>query len=368
MAEGLSRGVDRGAEEVYNGSMFKFIHCADIHLGSAMSANLPPERREERRRELRATFSRLADGAEAAGCAAVLLCGDVFDSDAPFKKDKEYFYNVIKSHPAVDFLYLRGNHDCGESYCESLANLKTFGPRWTYFDYGPVTIAGAEAGEANARSLPSSLALDGSRINIVMLHGQIGGGIDLSAYRGRGIDYLALGHVHAHSRGRLDDRGMYAYSGCLEARGFDEPGSKGYILVEADRGLRASFVPFASRTVLDISSDLSSCPDIFAALGAVRAVCPRSPKDMLRLTLTGRVSFDPSSLAADVKKELEGRYYALSVVDNVRPDIAAVSCGGDALRAAFARAVAEAEGYSEEDRQLILSLGLKALDGRTEEL
>ena len=122
--------------------MIKFLHCADIHLGSALTSRLPADRAEERRREMRATFGRMADYAAANGCAAVLLCGDVFDGDRPFKRDKEYFYGVIKAHPDIQFYYLRGNHDCRQSYTEQLPNLKTFGGEWTYYDCGGVTIAG----------------------------------------------------------------------------------------------------------------------------------------------------------------------------------------------------------------------------------
>ena len=70
----------------------------------------------------------MLDYGRAVGVRAVLLCGDVFDSDRPFKKDKEFFYNAVKSHADTDFYYLRGNHDTSASYIEELPNLKTFTP------------------------------------------------------------------------------------------------------------------------------------------------------------------------------------------------------------------------------------------------
>lgn len=89
----------------------KIIHAADIHLGSKMDSRFPKEIAEKRKTEVRNTFRRLAKYAAENGVCAVLLAGDVFDSDIPFKKDKDFFYNVIENTPSVDFLYLRGNHD-----------------------------------------------------------------------------------------------------------------------------------------------------------------------------------------------------------------------------------------------------------------
>ena len=91
--------------------MIKIIHTADIHLGSKISANLSGEKMERRRLEVRETFMRLVDYASKNAVKAIMLCGDVFESDNPFKKDKDWFYNLVEKHPDIDFLYLRGNHD-----------------------------------------------------------------------------------------------------------------------------------------------------------------------------------------------------------------------------------------------------------------
>lgn len=60
--------------------------------------------------------------------------------------------------------------------------------------------------------------------------------LNLNRLRGKGIDYLALGHIHQHREEKLDDRGIYVYSGCLDGRGFDECGEKGFVLVETGGG------------------------------------------------------------------------------------------------------------------------------------
>lgn len=62
-------------------------------------------------------------------------------------------------------------------------------------------------------------------VNIVTLHGQVGvvsgvGQVNISKLKNKGIDYLALGHIHTYAEQTLDGKGIYCYSGCLEGRGF----------------------------------------------------------------------------------------------------------------------------------------------------
>ena len=106
------------------------------------------------------------------GVKAILLSGDVFDSDSPIKKDKVFFYNAVKNSKEIDFLYLRGNHDGMESYTEELPNLKLFSEEWTEYTYGNVCVSGIELSKGNAISLYSTLHLKKDKINLLMMHGQ----------------------------------------------------------------------------------------------------------------------------------------------------------------------------------------------------
>ena len=121
----------------------KIIHCADLHLGSKIESKLM-KISSDRKTEVRNSFSKLVDYAEKNEISIILLSGDVFDSDKPLKKDKEFFYNVIKENPNIDFIYLRGNHDSCELYNENISNLKTFDNTWKCYQYGDVCINGIE--------------------------------------------------------------------------------------------------------------------------------------------------------------------------------------------------------------------------------
>lgn len=69
----------------------KIIHTADIHLGSKMDSRFNREISNERKIELRNTFKRLVEYAKANKVSVIMLCGDIFDSDKPYKKDKDFF-------------------------------------------------------------------------------------------------------------------------------------------------------------------------------------------------------------------------------------------------------------------------------------
>ena len=134
----------------------KIIHCADLHLGSKIESKLM-KISSDRKTEVRNSFSKLVDYAEKNEISIILLSGDVFDSDKPLKKDKEFFYNVIKENPNIDFIYLRGNHDSYELYNENISNLKTFDNSWKCYQYGYICISGIEISKDNYASLYSTL-------------------------------------------------------------------------------------------------------------------------------------------------------------------------------------------------------------------
>lgn len=347
----------------------KFLHCADIHLGSKIQSKFPKEKSDERKSELRAAMSRMVEYAKRNDIKVIILAGDVFDSDRPLKKDKEFFYSVVKNNPEIDFLYLRGNHDTMESYTEyGLENLKTFSDEWLSYDYGDVVITGIEINENNALSMYSSLNLKKDRKNIVVLHGQVGntGGvckIQLSKLRNKYIDYLALGHIHTFSTGKLDERGQYAYSGCLEGRGFDEVGQKGFIEIVAEDFLTFNFVPYCSRVFEEITVDLSDTDDAYTACQKVQSYIKCKPTDIVRVNLIGEVVFDAEGLDREIEKQLEHKFYLISVKNSacVRYDAAAVD-GDVSLKGEFIRTVLQSD-YSEEDKNAIISCGLKALRG-----
>ena len=348
----------------------KFIHCADIHLGSKMEAKLPKAKALERRDEVRQTFLRMVEYAKKEGVCAILLSGDVFDSDRPLKTDKEFFYNVVKGNPEIDFLYLRGNHDGEETYVENLLNLKTFSEEWTGYEYGGVSVFGLEISRGNHTSMYSSLRLNKDRKNIVMLHGDEGGSkeaykINFGKLAEKHIDYLALGHIHSFREERLDDRGRYAFSGCLEGRGFDDTGEKGFVLLEVEETVESRFIPWAKRTIEEVFVDISEAEGVYDACETVKAQVKFNRENLYRIELIGEIDFDNETLANSVENYLKDECYFVSVKDKTLRKINPEKYEGEvSLRGEFVRMVWANGELSDEEKRQVITLGLKALEGR----
>ncbi len=351
----------------------KLIHCSDLHLDSKLEANLSPEKARQRGNELRHTFLRLVDYAVEHGVDAILIAGDLFDTERISSRTAAILLDAVEKAPGVEFLYLRGNHDEEGNFAGGAqpANLKLFSNRWSSYRYGNVVISGLEWDGENDKAVYQELTLDRSDCNIVMLHGQVSsvpgeGQICLPALRGKGIDYLALGHIHSYQAQALDERGTWCYCGCLEGRGFDECGEKGFVLLEigSTGGLTASFVPFASRTLHQLSVDitgLTTIPELSRALH--RALKGIDRRDLVKLVLTGACTLDTQKDLDYLEQELSQEFYFVKLKDESRLGLHPEDYAHDiSLKGAFVRLVLGGN-EGEEEKEQIIRCGIQALSG-----
>lgn len=339
----------------------KFLHCADLHLDAALRSGLPAEKARERRSELLSAFTRLADAATNCGAAAVIIAGDLFDRSAVTLRTRRFVTETIASHPSVDFLLLPGNHDgrrfeLGESLPE---NLKLFGEDWTSFEYGDVFITGATVCD------PASLSLDQSRVNVVVLHGADGQDFKLRELKNRGIDYLALGHYHSFSETKIDRRGVACYSGCLEGRGFDECGEKGYVLLDFDgKKLSHEFVPCSDRVVSIIDVDLTEGKSLNSQreliLSSLDGVDRRG---MVRVNVVGNYELGRENYFDTITRELEREFFHFEISDSSILYIDPADYKNDvSLKGEFIRLCMK-EISDEAERSRVISCGIRALRG-----
>lgn len=350
----------------------KFIHCADIHLDSKIEANLPSNKSRERKREVLRSFLRLCEYAEVNGVMAVIIAGDLFDTNNMSPLTRDAILGEIRNRSDVDFLYLCGNHDAGKALAEYdlPENLKLFSDKWTSYRYGKVVITGAELNDVNCRNIYGSLCLEQDDINIVTMHGQVSQSsgddlVELGRLTSHNIDYLALGHIHSFREGRLDDRGRWCYSGCLEGRGFDECGDKGFVLLEAeDNSVASSFIKFNTRSILEVECDISDISDFTGILEKIKADTKSlDESSMVKVKLIGNVPIDAKKDLAYFTKELNERFYFAKVKDETRLKINPEDYLHDvSLKGEFIRLALESKVEGERlDR--IIECGLSALIG-----
>ena len=346
----------------------KLIHCADIHIGSALGAHLPADRAAARRSELLHIFFDIAIKAEELGARGVLIAGDLFDAARVTRKAASFVLDTVRAHPQLEFYCLRGNHDGGHKAfdgAEIPANLHFFGAEFSCFTLENICIGGMEDLSTEAYR---AVEFPENTFNIMLLHGAVGTAagedkVALPLLQERGIDYLALGHYHSFRQEKLDRRGKWAYAGCPEGRGFDECGEKGVVLLDTD-ARSVEFIPMARRRLQDISADITgreTTRDVESAVLAAVAGVPGA--DMVRVRLCGSCAVETEKDLPYLTDVLNRRFYFADVKDETRLAIDPADYKNDiSLKGEFVRVVL-ASRMPQEEKDRVLACGLRALLG-----
>lgn len=348
----------------------KIIHCADLHLGSRLTSLPSGEVRDQIKNEVREGLHSIVKYAKDNDIKIILFSGDVFDSNRPSLKDKSYFYDIVKSNPDITFYYLKGNHDIEESLTEEIDNLKTFNEEWTYYKNENIVISGIELSNNNRSSLYSTLSLNSEDINIVMMHGDLSSKgkdfIDLKKLSNKNIDYLALGHIHKYSEMKVDNRGKAVYSGCLVGRGFDELGEKGFVVLNIENNnITQTFVPIKSQLFLEKDIDLSKVKNLVETRDFVEDETKDIDKSsLLKIILKGKVDFPIADIDKDIERSLSKNFFFLKVYSEIKRKIDVDEYKKVlSLKGEFVRNVESNSDLSEEEKEEILDLGFKILNG-----
>ena len=356
----------------------KIIHTGDVHLGSAMR-NLPADKANVRKAEIVENFRRLCMYAKENGVTAVLISGDLFDENKVSGALKNEVFSAMAEANPVCFFYVSGNHDDGV-YFEGKKpdNLYLFSQNhgWQGYDLPEnVTVTGVD-GKNMSAELYAQIRLRPERFNVVVMHGDVRKAegmreqdhVSLQRLQNRNVDYLALGHIHIPmvQAERLDGRGRWRYCGCLEGRGFDEVGPRGFFLLEIAQGRlqKELFIPFAQREIVERAVDISACGNyydveraVLEGLNGVRREC------IVKIVLRGRHQAGLKKDVALLSARFAHNFFHAKVVDESRIFIDYAAFRNDlSERGEFVREVSRYD-MSEEERAEILDVGLKALAG-----
>lgn len=361
----------------------KIIHCSDLHIDSPI-IGLPLEKSKTRKEEILRTFEKMCDYAEQNDVSVVLICGDMFDSIKPSSKSVLRVFSAIEKCKNVNFLYLAGNHD--QQFFNNVENLpnnfKIFNDKWSYYTFDNVVVAGAELKNDNFNLLSQSLSLNENKFNIVALHGEVVGYnsnektevISIPPLKNKNIDYLALGHYHTYSEGQIDLRGKYVYSGCLDGRGFDELNEKGFVLIEIDQDkilnnsvnkYTTKFVEVSSRNFYLYEYQLSNNCNFYECVNKLLSELQNkfSPNSLLKVVLKGEVTLDYDIDLNYLTNRLNESFFYGKVSDKTTFKIDIKDYEFDkSVKGEFVRAVTSSS-ISDEQKQKILTLGIKAING-----
>lgn len=362
--------------------MIRFLHGADFHLDSAFGA-LPAQRAAERRRESRELLFRLADYVNGHDIDLMLLAGDLFDSASPFRETGEQLAAALGQMRARVFV-APGNHDWygpgspweTETWPENVTVFRERAMTAAEVPELDLVVHGAAfTGPDQPESLLAGFTApaDG-KVHIGLLHGELDGAEDRydpirrEEVSASGLAYLALGHVHKRMEPLTLGRTVCAWPGCLEGRGFDELGEKGFYKgTISDSGeVSLTFVPFARHRYEILEVDVTG-KDPRVAVEA--ALPPDTAGDLYRILLTGETA-EGGAGAAALREALADRFDTLEVRDRTRmAEDLWQRAGEDSLRGLFLRELLARREAAEDEAaraeiDLAARFGLAALDHR----
>lgn len=411
--------------------MVRLIHTADLHLDSAFSSRFSKEEAEERRRNLLIAWNKLLQYGIERRVQAILISGDLFDSPVVSRSTMEIFLSSIRKNPEISFFYLRGNHDTKNTFRfrdDLPKNLFLFskeGKKYRLKEklvllgqefYGterrnefPEEPYGTERrsefpeesyGTESLLELPEepeelveeellspSSAKDAVQsiwnlkeedCNILMLHGALreGGpevqneqGISLKQLSRYPIHYLALGHIHKREEGKCGSL-YYIYPGCLQGRGFDEEGEKGFYYVEIEeetKEIKAEFVPLKEGEFRIIPLFLSEEDGTLDAEEKIRESLKKEgveAKDSVRIILKGEKRAEEERNLRYLEKQLEEEYAYIEIKEETKLKLRKEEFIHEkGLKGEFLRMVCESESLSEEEKEKLMILGIGLLQG-----
>ena len=411
--------------------MVRLIHTADLHLDSAFSSRFSKEEAEERRRNLLIAWNKLLQYGIERKVQAILISGDLFDSPVVSRSTMEIFLSSIRKNPEISFFYLRGNHDTKNTFRfrdDLPKNLFLFSKEGKKYrlkeklvllgqefygterrnefpeePYGterrsefPEESYGTESllelpeepeelveeellsPSSSKEAVQSIWNLKEEDCNILMLHGALreGGpevqneqGISLKQLSRYPIHYLALGHIHKREEGKYGSLN-YIYPGCLQGRGFDEEGEKGFYYVEIEeetKEIKAEFVPLKEGAFRIIPLFLSEEDGTLDAEEKIRESLKKEgveAKDSVRIILKGEKRAGEERNLRYLEKQLEEEYAYIEIKEETKLKLRKEEFIHEkGLKGEFLRMVCESESLSEEEKEKLMILGIGLLQG-----
>ena len=347
----------------------RIIHTGDIHLGSG-GGKLPMGLAKTRRREITDAFVRMFDYAKENNVKTVIIAGDLFDKANPPNSLKREALQIMGGFNGT-VIYVKGNHDAKIEFDKTEfaipKNLKIVcNTKWSYTTKENVTIASIDAQQQNGEGFYEGLDLDEKHFNIVVLHGSAI--IPMQRLRGKNIDYLALGDIHIPDTKfrKLDNRGVFGYAGCLEGRGFDEPGERGFFVLDIEHNtMKRTFIPQAKRLYRVVEVDITGLETHSAVEMKVRMALQQIDKsDIVRVKLFGKYTAESHRDVDALAEKLREEYFWAEVIDESRLDRTNLTPPSDeiSLVSRFMRMVGEAE-LDETQKDKVIEYALKALTG-----
>jgi len=256
-----------GVEKIMS-ETFKFIHAADLHLGSFLNINGKQQQEIEDlcKSAVYDGFERICNKAISYEVDFILFCGDVYDSYLRSVRGNRFFINqcIRLSKKNINVYVIYGNHDAINDSQELFTmpqNVHILSSNkaeiFKVYKEGEVIakIIGKSYKRRNEKEKTyENYILDNDVFNIAMLHTALERDNknyipctleDLKMVPN--IDYWALGHIHKHDV-LCESKPIIAFPGMPQGRDMGEQGIGGVFLVTACKKdvVHMEFLPIAT--------------------------------------------------------------------------------------------------------------------------
>lgn len=404
--------------------MVKLIHTADLHLDSAFRSRFTKEEAENRRQKQLMAWKELLSFAVEKKVQGILIAGDLFDSPVVSHGTMDFFLSTIAEHPEISFFYLRGNHDTENTfrYQENLPkNLFLFSDKGKKYrlndrlllagvEYGTKdisfgenkgatqgagqaaeqaveqeTVHGAEAlskNETESEEESKFLKLKEEDCNILLLHGALyqgtpkgdslqgEEGIFLKNLEKLPLSYIALGHIHKGGEGKLNNGALWAYPGCLQGRGFDEEGERGFLYLKVEeekKEIHKEFIPIKQGEFRILEIELLEDEGTLACLKKIEVEMEKAgiaKEDSLRIILKGKKGLEQERNLRYLQLQLQDSVFFLEIQDESELSWNREEAMKEkSLKGEFLRVLAAQDNLSKEEQEEIIALGMGLLQG-----
>jgi exonuclease SbcD len=245
--------------------LFRFIHCADLHLDSPFRGirNLDPDIAGVLQEATFKSFNNIVNFAISSHSDFLVIAGDVYNQADRSLRAQLKFREMLQKTAAqnIQCYICHGNHDplsgweAGINFPENVHRFNKGGVERVTVRRGDEGLADIYGISYPEREVNQNLSLGfkkepGSLFSIGVLHCNVGGDKSHDNYSpctvddlvGTGMDYWALGHIHATRVVRQKNPCIY-YSGCIQGLDILEGGSHGCYLVsvQADGEIDTQF-------------------------------------------------------------------------------------------------------------------------------
>lgn len=360
----------------------RLLHFSDLHLDSPFTW-AGPELGRQRRLALRTVLQNITALTTRYKVDALVCAGDLYEHDR-FTPDTVRFVADTLNAVEVPVLLAPGNHDWLGP--ESLYATARFAGHVHVFDQPrltPVELAdgftvwgAAHRAPANTDGFLDGFLVDRGGVHVGLFHGseqgsmawQEGTKVPHAPFKAgqitdAGLDHALVGHFH-----RPRHEPEYTYPGNPEPLTFGESEDRGAVLATfaEDGTVTRHTIDVAETALNDLTLDLTGCEHASEVARRVGQTLSEQT-GIVRLTLNGELGEDVDVRLSDLAalgRHLPGflpRLGALHVaydLDSLRTE--------RSVRGEFVRTVCGDPDLDEQQRQAILTTGLRALAGRTD--